>query len=767
MRKRLLPVIPLAILAAALLYALVTWGLNQYSIAPLSGKLTITNPDLAEGLHVFSTGQFEITLSGIGQDAPGGYQGARLYVTHQSAPGKWLWHTQRGQAFAAAAQGQEKVSENRGSYNITDQLSRTCTRQTIEQVTEAQNRVTISGQLGCSTGQSVGYTLIFTSAADNQLAFTLSFSDASLNRAYLTYASDSDEHFFGFGEQFSYFDLKGQRVPIWVSEQGIGRGAQPLTWLVNLAAGAGGSPLTTYAAVPQYITSHLRSLFLENSTYTVFDLRAADQVQISTFAPEIKGRILSGASPEALIEAYTAWAGRMRPLPDWILSGAVVGLQGGTERVQQIYAQLKERGTPVSALWLQDWVGQRVTSFGKQLWWNWELDPQRYPGWDALREELSGDNVRLMSYVSPFLVDVSAKPNVQRNLFKEALEAGYLVRHQDGSPYLIKNTDFSAGMIDLTNPAAVTWYKSVLQEQVLGSGVSGWMADFGEALPYDAVLYNGQSGAAFHNRYPEAWAQLNREVIDSQYNRSDLVFFTRSAYQRSPAYTTLMWEGDQLVSWDAQDGIKSAVTGLLSGGISGFSLNHSDIGGYTGINNALIHDTRSKELLLRWMELSAFTTVYRTHEGNTPDQNAQIYSDTDTLNQFDRFARVYAAWGFLRKRLVNSAAESGAPVVRHLFINYPDDPEVYKLSYQEFLVGPDLLVAPVLDPGKDTVTVYLPAGNWVHIWSGKAYRSPYKGQWISISAPIGEPAVFYKEGNPDGELFVQNLKEAGLIQNGK
>ena len=200
------------------------------------------------------------------------------------------------------------------------------------------------------------------------------------------------------------------------------------------------------------------------------------------------------------------------------------------------------------------------------------------------------------------------------------------------------------------------------------------------------------------------------------------------------------------------------MTGLLSGGLSGFPLNHSDIGGYTGINNPLLHISRSKELLLRWMELSAFTTLYRTHEGNTPDQNVQFYSDPQTLDQFDRFAKVYAAWGFLRKRLVQNAAATGSPINRPLFINYPDDPQVYKLSYQEFLVGPDLLVAPVLDPGKDTVRVYLPAGDWIHVWSGKAYRSPFKGQWITVAAPIGQPAVFYKEGIPDGEEFVQNLK---------
>lgn len=764
MRKRLLFMIPLALAGAAILTGLALWASREWALRPLSGRLAITAPELNSGRHTYTTGNFVITLSAAGQEAAGGYPGPRVTIAHRAAPGRWLWHTLRGEAFVAAAQGQETVEEARGSYFISDRRTRSCADQTIDSIEQLDSAVEVTGSLTCSDGAVIGYTLLFTAPARSQLAFSLSFSDPDLNRAYLTYASDSDEHFFGFGEQFSRFDQKGRRVPIWVSEQGIGRGAQPVTALVNLAARAGGTDMTSYAAVPHYITSRLRSLFLENGEYAVFDLRSADRVQISTFSGQMMGRILHGGSPEELVGEYTAWAGRMRPLPDWILEGALVGMQGGDQRVREVYAQLKQMGTPVSAFWLQDWVGQRTTSFGKQLWWNWELDRDRYPGWDALRDDLSADGVRLMVYVSPFIADVSAlKPNLRRNLFLEASQGGYLVRRADGSPYLIQNTDFSAGLLDLTNPDAVSWFKGVLADEVLAVGASGWMADFGEALPYDAQLARAES-PAFHNRYPEAWARVNREFIDTQPNADELVFFTRSAFAQSPAYTTLMWQGDQLTTWDGRDGIRSAVTGLLTGGISGFSLNHSDIGGYTGINNPLLKIARSKELLMRWMELSAFTTVYRTHEGNTPEQHAQFYSDQDTLAQFDRFARVYRAWAPLRKRLVSDAAANGSPVARPLFFHYPDDPVSYRADQDEFLLGADILVAPVLDPGQSTRRLYLPAGNWVHVWSGRAYRSPFGGQWVTVDAPLGQPPVFVKEETEDGADFLEALKAEGLIE---
>lgn len=263
--------------------------------------------------------------------------------------------------------------------------------------------------------------------------------------------------------------------------------------------------------------------------------------------------------------------------------------------------------------------------------------------------------------------------------------------------------------------------------------------------------------------YPEEWARLNREVIEESVRSDELVFFVRSGYRASPRYATLFWLGDQLVTWDAHDGIKTAVIGLLSSGMSGYSLNHSDIGGYTAITHPIRNYHRSQELLLRWMELNAFTTIYRTHEGNRPAENAQFYDDDVSLAHFDRFARVYRAWAFYRRQLVQEADETGLPVVRHLFIHYPHDPQVYDLSYQQFMVGTELLIAPVLDPATDTVTVYIPAGEWVHLWSGESYGSATAGTTVTVAAPLGEPGVFYRADSPVGTQFRANLRAEGVL----
>ncbi|KAL6627681.1 hypothetical protein ACP70R_031407 [Stipagrostis hirtigluma subsp. patula] len=551
-------------------------------------------------------------------------------------------------------------------------------------------------------------------------------------------------------------------------------------------ADAGGNWSTTYAPSPFYMTSKMRSLYLEGYDYSIFDLTKPDRVQIQIYGNSVQGRILDGDSPTELLTSYTESTGRPPVLPKWITSGAVVGMQGGTDAVRSVWKQLQDYDVPISAFWLQDWVGQRKTAIGSQLWWNWEVDDAHYNGWKDLVSDLRSRGIRTMTYCNPCLVPMDEKPSTRRHLFEEAKKLGILVRDEAGEPYMMPNTAFDVAMLDFTNPAARAWFKDILRGMA-DDGVAGWMADFGEGLPLDARLHSGEDPVAAHNRYPELWARVNREFADewaAGHGHADgdgdgLVFFVRSGFRESSRWAMLFWEGDQMVSWQANDGIKSSVVGLLSGGVSGFPLNHSDAGGYCTVDLPLLRYRRSEELLLRWMELNAFTVVFRTHEGNKPGSNCQFYSNSRTLAHFARCAKIYKAWEFYRIQLVKEAAETGLPVARHLFLHYPGDKRVQALTYQQFLVGTEMLVVPVLDKGRSAVTAYFPAGAgaWRHVWTGDEYggggggvghrarerRTAHGGVESEVEARVGYPAVFVRAGSPVGDRFVSNLRDLKVL----
>jgi sulfoquinovosidase len=475
------------------------------------------------------------------------------------------------------------------------------------------------------------------------------------------------------------------------------------------------------------------------------------------------GRILYGETPLDLIETYTEYAGRMRVLPDWVHNGAIVALQGGTKVARPQFEELLKAEIPLAGLWIQDWMGIRITPAGVQLWWDWRLDESYYPDWHQLVADIEKRGGRMMIYINPFLANTKGHDD----LFNEAAAKGYLVKMANGEPFLNKSINFYAGLIDLTNPETRTWIKGIIKDVLIAkAGASGWMADFGEALPFDGKLYGDADPAVWHNRFPQEWAKVNREAIEEAGRGDDIVFFSRSGFTQSPTYSTLFWLGDQMETWDEYDGIKTAVVGLLSGGVSGFSLLHSDTGGYVSLGLKIAGHkipviARTNELLQRWMELTAFTAVFRTHQGLDPAIEAQFDTIPANMVHLARFAKVYKGLASYRKSLVAESTEKGYPVARHLFLHYPGDPNTHELRYQ-FLLGPDLLVAPVLDKGADAVRVYFPMGSaWTDLWSGTEVGAA--GSWSIMPAPPGKPAVFLRKGAVSAHQILSGLKSVGVL----
>ena len=222
------------------------------------------------------------------------------------------------------------------------------------------------------------------------------------SRIILTAQRGEKRRVFGLGHQFSHVDLNRHRVPLLSQEPGIGRGIQPLSFFMNLLFGAGGSDVQSSAPSSFFFTDEWIGYFLDSGAVAFVDFTADDSMSWDINLGECRLHLYVHENPRDLLSEYTNDIGRMQPLPDWIHRGAIIGLQGGSDRLDAVHQLLKKANAKLAGYWLQDWIGQRKTSIGWQLWWNWELDEQHYPRWTAQREALLSEDVRLMSYINPF-----------------------------------------------------------------------------------------------------------------------------------------------------------------------------------------------------------------------------------------------------------------------------------------------------------------------------------------------------------------------------
>lgn len=437
--------------------------------------------------------------------------------------------------------------------------------------------------------------------------------------------------------------------------------------------------------------------------------------------------VLSGTLEEMVRDLFKIFGGAF-DYEDWMF-GVWLASQGGTENIERIIKTAREWNIPVHAVWAQDWCGKVYTKFGRQVFWNWEYDKEDYHDLPEYIKKWHEEGIRFLGYINPFL-------NKEGNLYKEALEKGYLVKKKDGSVYDIVVTTFPAGLIDLSNPDAFEWYKSIILNNMISIGMDGWMADFGEYLPMDAVL-KYSSGKEYHNKYPVEWARLNFEAVKASSKK--VVYFMRAGFLGSTRFCPAFWTGDQNVDWSFSDGLPTVIPAMTSSSLCGVRHIHFDIGGYT----SLFWMKRTPELFMRWTEIAAFSPVMRTHQTNRPVSNIQFDSNHDILRHFSKMANMHVLLIDYLKVEFKKAIDENLPVVKHLALNYPEDPESWQIKYQ-YLLGNDILVAPVLKKKTRKWKVFLPRREkWVHLWTEKMFS----GGWIEIDAPLGEPPVFVRLGS--------------------
>ena len=548
------------------------------------------------------------------------------------------------------------------------------------------------------------------------------------------------EAVFGGGEQYRQTNLRGEHVVNFVSEHIKATTILEKALLPRcLYREKPHSAIGSYAPMPVFVTDKGRLFLFDTEADGVS--RFLDDGYTFTFdsCPR-KLTLLTGESYEALALLLAERIPNRQYIPDWCREGMILSIQGGTEAILTKTFAMLDAGAKISGVWSQDWSGENRTIMGKQVWWNWEADEKLYPDLKGAIEKLNARGVRFLGYINPYLVKDS-------RLYNECREKKLLITKADGSIYHIKSTTFDAGMLDLTDPAAVRFVKDVLiKKNMLDLGMSGWMADFGEYLPVDAVLHDGDP-KKLHNLWPVLWAKVNREAVE-EYGAKDILFFMRSGYLGIQTYAPILWNGDQHTDVTRDYGMPCVMPASFSLAFSGVTMVHCDIGGFFSFGKM----RRDGELFTRWMEMGTFSLLMRSHESIRPWANAQ-FDARGVKEHTVRLTKLHAA---LAPYIAHTAEEAGKgiPAIRPDFWEAEDfgdsrDPYSYYL-------GDDLFVCPVIRQGAKRRTVYLPGGKWIGFWSGKEYRGERR---YLISAPLGKPPVFYRKNSPWTELFRRAAEE--------
>ena len=585
-----------------------------------------------------------------------------------------------------------------------------------------------SGKLSLGAGEG---TITLSTHADGVLSVIVAPGKSAANRAIQSFACGANDKFYGMGAMVHGTQHRGEIIPTWTSEQGIGKVRRKF---ISDQFPLKGDIHDSYFPIPFMMHSAGFGVLVQNSHRNLFNFCHKDNTNrwaLETWTGTLKYLVVDGPALTTVLERLTKETGRPRLLPKWAMA-PWIDIIHGSAKVLAGAKTLRKEKIPASAVWSEDWIGGESKSGGYHLKYKWTEDKTLYPDLKGLIGTLHGMGFRFLGYFNQFI-----DKNYEH--WKQGEDNGYLIKDSAG-----KTVSFAGvfgqpnSLPDFTGKAAADWFKGYAKAAV-DMGQDGWMADYGEWLPVEAKMSDGRSGWEAHNDYPVLWHKANREALDVARPDGDYVFFVRSGYTGTGGQAPVVWAGDQQTEFGGYDGMASVIPIMVNLGMAGAPVVTHDIGGYS--SQGVPH--RTKELFYRWTAMGAFSPVMRTHHGADAKDNWQWDQDAATIKYFGTMARRHVALFPYRYTLSQEASTKGIPMVRHLLLHYPKDPKVTDIKDQ-YLLGPSLLVAPVLKDKATSRTVYLPAGsNWRHLVTGAAYAG---GRSHDVAATLEQIPVFAPDG---------------------
>ena len=529
-----------------------------------------------------------------------------------------------------------------------------------------------------------------------QLAPLTTYGRLQVPGLELRWDAHDDEAIVGLGERFNGLNQAGRQVAMWISDT---------------PGQAGGD---SYFCAPILYSSHGYSIFAADNPEGVFDFNTDGSGQNSyrRAGRQVSFFLAFADSLATLVQKRAALQPSARTIPNWAWGPWISRNSFENQAEAEAALQgMRARDIPVSAIVLEAWKGRsevgEYNAFSRERW----------PQLDAFLSSCLHHDVRVILWQLPVIHPSSPA-------HAEGVERGYFVKRPDGAVSHRRVWPEGFANIDFTKPDAVAWWQPRMRAVVTGP-VAGFKTDDGEAIEPDDRFADGRVGWEMHNVYSRLYKQAVLDLLDDcgveglVWGRSGTL-----GIEQVPA----LWAGDQLATWSQ---LRSLIPAGLSASLSGMPFWGHDIGGYAG--------TPSPELYIRWLQFGAFSPLMQ-HHGEGP-REPWHYGET-AVTAYRKFAKLRMNLRPALAALGLEATTTGLPIMRPMAMMDGTDRRDWD-EVTQYMLGNDLLVAPVMEAGAVGRTVSFPDGSWQCLDRPVAYDGPAQ---VYVPCGLLDAPVFVREG---------------------
>ncbi|MCX0353304.1 glycoside hydrolase family 31 protein [Clostridium perfringens] len=508
--------------------------------------------------------------------------------------------------------------------------------------------------------------------------------------------------------------------------------------------------ITYYKTIPFYVALKEEAtygIFFDNSFRSYFDMgkEMGDRIFFGAIGGQIQYYFIPGENIKEVVKNYTALTGRMEMPPLWSLGYQQCRFSYfSQEEVRELVKTFEEKDIPLDVVYLDiDYMdGFRVMTF-------------KTPNFDdaaGLIGDLKEKGIRTITIIDP-----GVKVDEEYDVFKRGKEGNHFTKKLDGEMFIGAVWPGDSAFPDFSNKDCREWWKSELKKFISEHGMDGIWNDMNEPCVFnndhktmlESCLHNSDNGVIehkeFHNRYGFEMSRCSKEAQEELHPNERGFSMTRATYAGGQRYSSV-WTGDNMSLWSQ---MRMSISMNANLGISGFSFVGNDVSGF-GLDS-------SEELFIRWMEMGTFIPIFRNHSNMYTRRQepwafgprAEKIAKKSIELRYELLPYIYDLYYISHKE--------GLPIFRPMIMEYEKDMNLLNIR-EQFMLGENMIVAPVLYEGERSKTVYLPKGIWFNYFTMEKLQG---GKWYKLPCELDEILVFVKEGAiiPTYNKKFRNVKE--------